>query len=328
MSEELLGSDENYHSDVRPIDYERWPFYAALKAARQAGTLRLYWLGLGIDPLTLVADMLTVAVFDAPLFDRTFTRLVTANDEGHFLTDGRSDRSTIGFPFNSATVERFANIEPHAAGRGRPVANRLAESPRDPRHVIRSLPGRGAAYGAAGARLDPPAASCGSRPHESGSGWGTCRRGSVATRHSASGSRGKPVEKQGCRGASRRVRRPCSRPTQQPTPPGARRKRLGAPGCGSRWRLALGPATPRAVALDRSRQNAVSRVEHRLRHRLKGSSGTFSLRPGLSRTDRTWLTGPVGQNISTSSRAPASPALPPPASCLRPGGAAKVIPHL
>ena len=112
MSEELLGCGENYHSEVRPIDYERWPFYAALEAASQAGTLRLYWLGLGIDPLTLVADMLTVAVFDAPLFDRTFTGLVAANDEGHFLTDGRPDGSTIGFPFNSATIERFADAEP------------------------------------------------------------------------------------------------------------------------------------------------------------------------------------------------------------------------
>jgi hypothetical protein len=112
MSEELLGTDENYHSDVQPIDYQRWPFYASLDAARQAGTLRLYWLGLGIDPLTLVADMLTVAVFDASLFDRTFTRLVTTNDEGHLLTDGRSEPTTIGLPFHSATIDRFTATEP------------------------------------------------------------------------------------------------------------------------------------------------------------------------------------------------------------------------
>jgi hypothetical protein len=56
--------------------------------------------------------MLTVAVFDAPLFDQTFTSLVTANDEGHFLTDGQSDGTTIGLPFNAPTIERFAGTEP------------------------------------------------------------------------------------------------------------------------------------------------------------------------------------------------------------------------
>jgi hypothetical protein len=40
LSEELLGCDENYRNDVQPIDYEHWPFSAALQAARQAGTLR------------------------------------------------------------------------------------------------------------------------------------------------------------------------------------------------------------------------------------------------------------------------------------------------
>jgi hypothetical protein len=112
MSEELLGRDENYHSDIEPIDYSRWPFYADLDAARQAGTLRLYWLGLGIDPLTFVADLLTVAVFDSALFDRTFTSLVTANDEGQLLTDGLSAGVSVGFPFNRATIERFTSTRP------------------------------------------------------------------------------------------------------------------------------------------------------------------------------------------------------------------------
>lgn len=112
MSEELLGRDENYHSDVRPIDYQHWPFYNELDAARQAGNLKLYWLGLGVDPLSLVTDMLTVAVLDAAFFDRTFTGLVTANDEGQILTNQRSDGASVGVPFDVETIERFVTTEP------------------------------------------------------------------------------------------------------------------------------------------------------------------------------------------------------------------------
>ena len=112
MSEELLGSEEAYGSDVQPIDYDRWPFFQALEAARRDGALRVYWLGLGIDPLTLVADMLTVAVFDSAVFDGIFTKLVGANEEGQIVASPLPNRATVGLPFDSDTVERFVNIEP------------------------------------------------------------------------------------------------------------------------------------------------------------------------------------------------------------------------
>jgi hypothetical protein len=112
LSEELLGTDEDYRSEVRPIDYERWPFYAALDAARRTGALEVYWLGLGIDPLTLVTDMLTVAVIDSAAFDTIFAQLVTTNEEGHLLVDQLPDSANIGVPFDSATIERFVSTEP------------------------------------------------------------------------------------------------------------------------------------------------------------------------------------------------------------------------
>jgi hypothetical protein len=117
LSEELLGSGEDYHSDAAPIDYERWPLYAALADARRAGTLRVHWLGLGMDPLTLVVDMLTVAVFDPAVFDAVFADLVPANAEGHILTTEDATGATLGIPFTAATVERFSTAEPmQAAG--------------------------------------------------------------------------------------------------------------------------------------------------------------------------------------------------------------------
>jgi hypothetical protein len=102
VSEELLGTSEDYGSDRAPIDYDRWPFYAALTAARRAGTLHGHALGVGADLLTLDVDLMTVLVFDAPFFDAEFGGLVAANDEGNLITR----------PFTEQTVEQFARTEP------------------------------------------------------------------------------------------------------------------------------------------------------------------------------------------------------------------------
>jgi hypothetical protein len=101
LSEELLGTTEDYGSGAAPVDYDRWPLYAQLSAARKSGMLRAHWLGLGVDPLTLVVDMLAVAVFDAPLFDSLFAVLARSNDEG----------STAGFEFSGASIDRFTRDE-------------------------------------------------------------------------------------------------------------------------------------------------------------------------------------------------------------------------
>jgi hypothetical protein len=112
LAEELLGADEDYHSDVAPIDYERWPLQAGLAQARRAGRLRLSWLGLGVDPLTLTADLLTVAVFEPDLFDATFSGLVPANDEGRILVTDDAPGPGGGWAFNKKNVERYAGAEP------------------------------------------------------------------------------------------------------------------------------------------------------------------------------------------------------------------------
>jgi hypothetical protein len=115
VSEELLGTSEDYGSDRAPIDYGRWPFFAALTAARQAGTLHGYWLGVGADVLTLDVDLLTVLVFDAPFFDAEFGGLVAANDEGYLLKSpaqpGSAGDGDIGLEFSAASVERFTRTE-------------------------------------------------------------------------------------------------------------------------------------------------------------------------------------------------------------------------
>jgi len=111
LAEELLGGGEDYQSDTAPIDYERWPLQAGLAGARRAGRLRVYWLGLGTDPLTLATDMLTVAVFDADLFDATFAGLVGANAEGHIVGPDAAG-AAVGVAFKAAKIDRFTADEP------------------------------------------------------------------------------------------------------------------------------------------------------------------------------------------------------------------------
>jgi hypothetical protein len=66
-SEELLGNSE-HDGDGMPVDYVGEPF-ASLDAARDAGRVRVWCLGVGLDALSLVGEILTVAVWDADLFD-------------------------------------------------------------------------------------------------------------------------------------------------------------------------------------------------------------------------------------------------------------------
>ncbi|MFD0853626.1 hypothetical protein ACFQ07_15420, partial [Actinomadura adrarensis] len=76
FSEELLGTEELYGPG---FDQEKWPFHRALTEARQDGRLAVHVLGLGVDPLTLALDVLTVAVFEDAAFDAFFHAMVDVN---------------------------------------------------------------------------------------------------------------------------------------------------------------------------------------------------------------------------------------------------------
>ena len=104
FSEELLGTAEDYRGLGTPLDYGRWPFFGQLDEARRSGRLGVSCLGLGVDPLTLVVDILTVAIFDSDVFDAAFKDLVAANAEGRVLSGPES----TGIPFTDEAVARFA----------------------------------------------------------------------------------------------------------------------------------------------------------------------------------------------------------------------------
>ncbi|MEU5691960.1 XRE family transcriptional regulator [Actinosynnema sp. NPDC020468] len=107
FAEELRGESEDYGGDRGPIDYEAWPLAARLTDAL-GDRVRAWYLGMGVDPLTLATDLLTVVAIDAELFDEVFGAVVRTNDEGRVL-DAQ--------PFDADTVRRFVHDEPtQAAG--------------------------------------------------------------------------------------------------------------------------------------------------------------------------------------------------------------------
>lgn len=80
FSEELLGNAE-HDGDGQPVRYDEEPF-VSLDTARRDGRIRIYCLGVALDALTLVGEVLTVAVVDATLFDDLDRDFVERNDEG------------------------------------------------------------------------------------------------------------------------------------------------------------------------------------------------------------------------------------------------------
>ncbi len=109
-SEEFLGNPE-HDGNGPPVDYAGSEPFRALEAARATGALGIWALGVGIDALNLVADVLTVAVFDARTFDDVFRGLVTRNDEGSVE---RADADQRRYAFDGATVDRLLGGQPVA----------------------------------------------------------------------------------------------------------------------------------------------------------------------------------------------------------------------
>jgi hypothetical protein len=103
LSEELLGTSEDYPARGGVLGYRHWPFHQRLAAAAADGGLAVWYLGAGVDPLTLATDLLTVAAFRAGAFDELFGGLVARNAEGSLVTEDGS----AAIPFTEATVKRL-----------------------------------------------------------------------------------------------------------------------------------------------------------------------------------------------------------------------------
>ena len=106
FDEELRGTPEEYGAG--PVDYDSWPFARHMTAALDRGQLRVWCLGLGVDPLTYATDLLTVAVIDSRVFDELFSLDPRGNDEGSVLAARE---------FAAHVIDRVVTTEPlQAAG--------------------------------------------------------------------------------------------------------------------------------------------------------------------------------------------------------------------
>jgi hypothetical protein len=108
FAEELGGRSEDYGSESAPVDYDSWPFARQLADALEAGRIRVWCLGLGVDPLTYATDLLTVAVIDSDVFDQLFSLTPRRNAEGSVLAARE---------FGAHVIDRIVTGEPvQAAG--------------------------------------------------------------------------------------------------------------------------------------------------------------------------------------------------------------------
>jgi hypothetical protein len=69
---------------------------------------------MGVDPLSLAADQLTVLVLDAPLFDELFGSLVHANEEGRVVAREPDAKpgAAAGVGFSAGNVKHYSGDEP------------------------------------------------------------------------------------------------------------------------------------------------------------------------------------------------------------------------
>jgi hypothetical protein len=108
-SEELFGNPEHEGSG-QPVSYDQEPFLS-LDAARADGRLTAWCLGVALDALTLVGEILSVVVFDADVFDELARDFVEVNDEGTVIN--------TRVPFTADGVESVLSsgrIAPAGAG--------------------------------------------------------------------------------------------------------------------------------------------------------------------------------------------------------------------
>ncbi len=108
-SEEFLGNPEHDGNALEVVDYEQTEPFVGLDQARAAGKMEVYVLGIVLEPLSLWAEMLTVAIIDDETFDRLFGGMVRRNDEGTALTSKRGTPAE-GVPFTAEALRRVSNM--------------------------------------------------------------------------------------------------------------------------------------------------------------------------------------------------------------------------
>jgi hypothetical protein len=110
-SEEFLGAPE-MQGATAPVDYDNWPFYQALTQGIANGRITAHWLGLGVDPLSFVCDILVAVVIDDQWFDAVFDQIVGINAEGEVIASEPEAAGIVGVPFTAKRIRRLLRESP------------------------------------------------------------------------------------------------------------------------------------------------------------------------------------------------------------------------
>jgi hypothetical protein len=117
MAEELLGIPEASGKIGDSIDYEHMEPYASLQKARTRRQISVWCFGIGMDPLTLTVEILTVAVIDETVFSKIFANLVSVNEEGIVIRRDGSAKNALGIDFTEQSIREYSsthNLTPSA----------------------------------------------------------------------------------------------------------------------------------------------------------------------------------------------------------------------
>ncbi|MEQ6124792.1 hypothetical protein AAON49_11355 [Pseudotenacibaculum sp. MALMAid0570] len=93
-------------------DYSKPPFSLMQKAIDE-NKAQLFYLGFGLDPLSLQGEVLTVCVFQHDTFKHIFPNIVDKNSEGTLYTE----KEKWGVPFTKDVVDSYINNNTLQAGK-------------------------------------------------------------------------------------------------------------------------------------------------------------------------------------------------------------------
>ena len=100
------------------IDYDDTEAFKSLNKARRTVKLQACTFDVGLEPLTLAGEILSVVVIDADVYDRAFQTMVGQNTEGSVVSSNSTDVGA-GIPFTEADVRRLLDSAPPGPGRRR-----------------------------------------------------------------------------------------------------------------------------------------------------------------------------------------------------------------
>jgi transcriptional regulator with XRE-family HTH domain len=113
-AEEFLGDLDCDGNATNVVEYNHREPLRILEQARQDGMLHVWFLGAGLDPLTLWGELLTVVVISSDAFDEAFYKLVPANIEGAVVQVPNVNMRGMPFTYERLEQLRKAPMAPAA----------------------------------------------------------------------------------------------------------------------------------------------------------------------------------------------------------------------